>query len=460
LDAAGCYSFSTIAIFLGTDSTRSFYFAVQQLSGVGGVTISLAKELPVSLAGNIEFLKHLPKLQGFNALEGLGRGTRRGVRSPLLETKGFGANPGDLRMFSYVPGNLQPAPGLVVVLHGCGQTAAGYDLGAGWSTLAKHYGFALLMPEQQPANNAQGCFNWFNPEDTARGHGEACSIRQMIARMVGDHQIDPHRIFVTGLSAGGAMTSVMLATYPEVFAAGAIIAGLPFGVATNVREALNGMFQSRPHPASELGDLVRSASKHRGPWPKVSVWHGSADRTVNPANADEIVKQWLDVHQLPSAPMSAGTVDGYPRQIWWNADGETTVESYTITDMAHGTPLGTADNDERYGTQGAFLIEAGISSSYHIANFFGLTEWIREPKESAKESAKEPAKTSSTAASKRPVKKVPVTSPVPLATPDISAVLWPLASFNRRTEPPRQARRGIDVGGVITRALTAAGLMK
>ena len=158
--------------------------------------------------------------------------------------------------------------------------------------------------------------------------------------------------------------------------------------------------------------------------------------------------------------MSAGTVDGYPRQIWWNADGETTVEFYTITDMAHGTPLGTADNDERYGTQGAFLIEAGISSSYHIANFFGLTEWIRQPTESAKESAKELAKTSSTVASKRPVKKVPVTSPAPLATPDISAVLWPLASFNRRPEPPRQARRGIDVGGVITRALTAAGLMK
>ena len=108
---------------------------------------------------------------------------------------------------------------MVVVLHGCGQTAAGYDLGAGWSTLAQHYGFALLMPEQQRGEQCQGCFNWFNPEDIARDSGEACSIRQMIARMVGDHGIDPHRIFVTGLSAGGAMTSVMLATYPELFAA-------------------------------------------------------------------------------------------------------------------------------------------------------------------------------------------------------------------------------------------------
>jgi poly(hydroxyalkanoate) depolymerase family esterase len=396
----------------------------------------------VSLANNVEFLR---RLNGINGLGIYGRNQKPGPRSPLVETTGFGSNPGALRMFSFVPVSVQRPSALVVVLHGCGQTAAGYDLGAGWSTLAKHYGFALLMPQQQPANNAQGCFNWFNPEDTARESGEACSIRQMVARMVGDHKIDQHRIFVTGLSAGGAMTSVMLATYPEVFAAGAIIAGLPFGVASNVREALNGMFQSPSRPARELGDLVRNASNHKGPWPKISVWHGSADRTVNPANANEIVKQWLDVHHLPSAPMSEATIDGYPRQIWWNADGETIVESYTITDMAHGTPLGTADNDERYGTQGAFLIEAGISSSYHIANFFGLTEWLRKPKVAA------------TAAAKQAAKIIPVVAPVPAQVPDLAAVLWPRPTLRRRRARPHG---GLDVGSVITRALTAAGLMK
>src|SRR3954447_26729935 len=366
---------------LGTDGTRPFYFAVQQLSVVGD--LQSPEELPVSLATNVEFLRHLPKLNGFGGLAGFGRDFSQHTSSPLVEVTGFGSNPGALKMFAFVPEQLQHPPALVVVLHGCGQTASGYDLGAGWSTLAKRYGFALLMPQQQPANNANGCFNWFNPEDTARDSGEACSIRQMIARMVREHKIDGRRIFVTGLSAGGAMTSVMLATYPEVFAGGAVIAGLPFGVASNVREALNGMFQSHSRPASELGDLVRHASSHKGPWPKVSVWHGSADRTVNPANADEIVKQWIDVHGLPSTPMSEGSVDGYPRQVWWNADGETVVESYTITDMAHGTPLGTADNDQRYGAEGAFLIEAGISSSYHIANFFGLTERMHSPKEAA-----------------------------------------------------------------------------
>jgi poly(3-hydroxybutyrate) depolymerase len=226
----------------------------------------------------------------------------------------------------------------------------------------------------------------------------------------------------------------MLATYPEIFAGGAVIAGLPYGIATNVQEALKGMFQSPPHAAEELGDLVRSASKHKGPWPKLSVWHGSADRTVNPSNADEIVKQWLDVHQLPATPMSETTVDGYPRQVWWNEDGE----SYSITDMAHGTPLGAADNDERYGAEGAFLIEAGISSTYHIANFFGLTERIHQPKTVAA-----------------------VTS-----TPDHASQTAPAftvrAAGDRRAEPRDQPppRRAIDVGAVITRALTAAGLIK
>jgi poly(hydroxyalkanoate) depolymerase family esterase len=236
----------------------------------------------------------------------------------------------------------------------------------------------LLLPQQQSANNANGCFNWFNKDDIARGHGEALSIRQMIARMARDYDIDSRRIFITGLSAGGAMTSVMLATYPEVFAAGAIIAGLPFGVATSVREALGAMRGFGPRSAAELGDLVRGASKHHGHFPRVSVWHGSADRTVHPNNAGEIVKQWLDVHHLPEAPMSGTVVDGHPHQVWWNADGDTMVESYTITDMAHGTPLGNAEDDKRYGRKGAFMLEAGISSSYHIAKFFGLTHWIRD----------------------------------------------------------------------------------
>jgi hypothetical protein len=139
--------------------------------------------------------------------------------------------------------------------------------------------------------------------------------------------------------------------------------------------------------------------------------------------------------------------------VWWNADGQTVVESYTISGMAHGTPLGIADNDERYGAAGAFLIEAGISSSYHIAKFFGLTRRVPQSKAQAEATAKNVL---SFAASER-AKPFPAVAPVTLQGPDISTTLWP------RTPPspaPAKPRRGLDIGGVIARALTAAGWKK
>src|SRR6185503_4009237 len=169
-------------------------------------------------------------------LRALERGRARGAghgSTRLREILDFGSNPGNLRMFGYRPSNLADSPALVVVLHGCTQSAAGYDLGAGWSTLADRYGFVLLFPEQQRSNNPNGCFNWFQPAHSQRGKGEPLSIRQMIEKSVVDHRIDRRRVFVTGLSAGGAMTSNMLACYPEVFAAGAIVAGLPYGAAND-----------------------------------------------------------------------------------------------------------------------------------------------------------------------------------------------------------------------------------
>src|SRR5215831_2659211 len=118
--------------------------------------------------------------------------------SHLQETINFGSNPGALRMFTYLPPQVPAECGLVVVLHGCTQSAAGYDLGAGWSTLADRYGFALLLPEQQRSNNPNGCFNWFQPAHSRRNQGEPLSIRQMIEKCVVDFGIDRRRIFVTG----------------------------------------------------------------------------------------------------------------------------------------------------------------------------------------------------------------------------------------------------------------------
>jgi len=289
----------------------------------------------------------------------------------LVEIADFGANPGNLRMLVHAPEQLGPKPGLVVVLHGCTQTAQAYDHGSGWSTLADAHGFALLYPEQKSANNANTCFSWFDPAHIARDKGEAGSIRNMIERMAVDLNIDRDRVFVTGLSAGGAMTNVMLAAYPEVFAAGAVIAGLPYGSARNVHEAFRSMFSGASRGAQEWGALVRDASPHRGPWPKLSIWHGEADATVVPSNAQEIVKQWTDVHALPHHATSQETHGGHHLRQWRDGMGELRIEEHLIAGMDHGAPL-TSEAGEGVGVAGPFMLDVGISSTLEIARFFGL----------------------------------------------------------------------------------------
>jgi len=289
----------------------------------------------------------------------------------LVEIEDFGPNPGNLRMLVHAPEALAAHPALVVVLHGCTQTAQAFDEGSGWSTLADLHGFALLYPEQKSANNANTCFSWFDPAHTTRGKGEAGSIRTMIERMAVDLDIDRDRIFVTGLSAGGAMTNVMLAAYPEVFAAGAVIAGLPYGSARNVHEAFRSMFSGASRGAHEWGALVREASPHGGPWPKVSIWHGEADATVVPSNAQEIVKQWTDVHALPVHATSQESHGLHHLRQWRDEMGALRMEEHLIAGMNHGAPL-TSAAGEGVGVAGPFMLDVGISSTLEIARFFGL----------------------------------------------------------------------------------------
>ena len=193
----------------------------------------------------------------------------------------------------------------------------------------------------------------------------------MIETVAAAQASDRRRVFITGLSAGGAMTSVMLATYPELFAGGAIIAGLPYGCATTMPEAFERMRGAGALSDAALQALVRGASGHAGPWPRISIWHGSADMTVHPANAEAILTQWRAVHGLGEAPARTDIVDGHPRRVWCDDEGREVVEMYTITGMGHGTPLATGGS-EGCGASGAHMLEANISSTRHIAQFWGL----------------------------------------------------------------------------------------
>jgi poly(hydroxyalkanoate) depolymerase family esterase len=282
----------------------------------------------------------------------------------------FGSNPGALRACSYVPERLPEGAPLVVVLHGCTQTAAAYDHGSGWSQLADRHGFALLYPEQQRANNPNLCFNWFVPDDIRRDSGEALSIAQTVRKMVEIHGLDRRRVFVTGLSAGGAMTSVMLATYPDLFAGGAIVAGLPYGCATSMPEAFDRMRGHGLPAGHRLEALVRGASRHEGPWPTLSIWHGTADKTVAPANMEALIAQWRGMHKLQNVSPERNTLGLHSQSVWRDEAGVAKIEAFSVAGMGHGTPLNSEDD---IGTPGAFMLDARISSTRHIARFWQLT---------------------------------------------------------------------------------------
>lgn len=289
----------------------------------------------------------------------------------MVETRAFGSNPGNLRMFSLVPASLKtPAP-LVVVLHGCTQTAEAHAEAAGWLALAARFGFAVLAPEQRPANNPSRCFNWFETGDAARGCGEAASIRTMIAYMTAQYDLDAGRIFVTGLSSGGAMTSALLAAYPEVFAGGAVIAGLPHGAADSVQSALQAMrgrgpFDDPQHGAPSFEPQAGTRA------PRVTVWHGDADLTVHAVNAERIARQWTHAHDLSFEAGEREPHDRVERTVWRDpVTGEGLVETNIVRGLGHGTPLSTFD-DAGVGSVAPFMIEAEISAAIEVARFWGL----------------------------------------------------------------------------------------
>lgn len=294
----------------------------------------------------------------------------------LVTIRDFAPNPGGLRMRALVPDNLPQGAPLVVLLHGCRQTAAEYLLGSGWGTLAERHGFALLLPEQRRLNNPNLCFNWFETGDIARGAGEAGSIAAMIHTIVARHGLDPKRVYITGLSAGGAMANAMLAAYPELFAGGAIIAGLPYGSAASAHEAFGVMGQGRVRSGEELGARVREASAYPGPWAPVTLWQGEADPVVNPVNVAELAKQWVDVLGLGDVAPEQTRRDGVERLVWRDAEGGAVLTLYRIADLGHAVPINptAALPDARIGHLGAsaFIQEAPISSTWQIAEGWGL----------------------------------------------------------------------------------------
>lgn len=357
----------------------------------------------------------------------------------LIELKNFGSNPGMLKCWLYLPTILAPKTPLVVVLHGCTHNAATYDHGTGWSKLAEEKGFAVLFAEQQRANNANLCYNWFEPGDIRRDAGEALSIREMIGHVIEAHGIDIGRIFITGLSAGGAMANVMLATYPELFAGGAIIGGLPYGTALSAGQAFERMRGQNAPSASQLQAGLTTAATRRGPWPSISVWHGTHDQTVKPINAEQIARQWASVHRISDTPDLIESINGHSRRVWRDESGNEVMEVNLIKGMAHGVPL-SFTAEAPLGQPGPFMLEAGTSSTARIAMSWGLAD---EADVALAEGVFEPKSGHSTAPS------------------GIEAVIAKAMAYAKPgLVHNSEGRDDRGIGKVINDALRAAGLMR
>jgi poly(hydroxyalkanoate) depolymerase family esterase len=256
----------------------------------------------------------------------------------------------------------------VVLLHGCSQSAASYDDEPGWVKFANQHKFYLVFAQQQSINNYGKCFNWFLSGDFTRGSGEALSIKQMVDNMKSAHSVDASRVYVSGLSGGAAMTAVMLATYPDVFAGGAINAGVPYKCATSSSagfSCMNGYVNKSP---AEWGNLARSGySGYGGRKPLVAIFHGSSDSTVRPMNMTELMEQWTDYHGVGQSPSVNDTVKGYPRKIYGGK-----VMTVSITGMGHGTGIDPGTNGDQCGVAASYILDVNLCTTYFTGRFWGL----------------------------------------------------------------------------------------
>lgn len=275
---------------------------------------------------------------------------------------------GTLGRFVHRPVNLKRGAALVVALHGCTQSAEAYAKGAGWVELADQEGFVVLAPEQTRVGNANLCFNWFLAEQAGPQGSEILAILAMIEEVVVQDQLDPARVFVTGLSAGGAMAFALLMSHPERFAGGGVIAGLPVGMAEGVAEALGLMRSAR---AGRGGPDRRFPFTTAKP-PKLSIWHGMCDKTVDPCNADIIASQWRDVAGLPAIPDATESIGIRQSQVWTDAGGDRLLEVHRLDGFGHATPI-AASGPDGLGKPGPHILDCGQSSTRCLAQTWGLT---------------------------------------------------------------------------------------
>jgi poly(hydroxyalkanoate) depolymerase family esterase len=272
-------------------------------------------------------------------------GARPAAAASLAQVNNFGNNPGNLNMYLYVPSNVAPRPALLVAVHYCTGTANALFNGSfhDYVTAADQHGYIIVFPE---ATRSGQCFDVYSPQALTRGGGsDPVSIMSMVDLTRQRYNVDSSRIFVSGASSGAMMTNVMAAEYPEVFKSGVAFMGVPAGCfatgsSTNTwnSQCANGQVTKT---AQQWAELARSMNPgYAGAYPRMQLWHGTTDATLNYANFGEEIKQWTGLNGVSSTPGATDSPrSGWTRTRYGNAGATPPVEAISIAGVGHSLPM-------------------------------------------------------------------------------------------------------------------------
>jgi poly(hydroxyalkanoate) depolymerase family esterase len=262
---------------------------------------------------------------------------------------------------------------MMVMLHGCTQSADDFAAGTQMNRLADEHGFLVVYPEQAATANPSKCWNWFRPQDQLRGAGEPSLIAGIVLAVAHQHGADLRRIFVAGMSAGGAMAVVLGETYPELFAGVGVHSGMPYGSAHDIPSALVAMKGGRRglSGAKRTGDESLVPPMKTGQALPLIVFHGDRDHTVQQKNGAQIVQQAQEAHnatgedRMLRVSMQNGIAAGgrhFSRAVYTDAQGQARIENWTLHGAGHAWSGGHAS--------GSFTDGTGPDASAEMVQFF------------------------------------------------------------------------------------------
>jgi poly(3-hydroxybutyrate) depolymerase len=272
----------------------------------------------------------------------------------LTEVTDFGKNKGNLKMYQYIPEGLnqkEPSP-LVIVAHGCTQSADLIANETGWNKLADSLNLILIYPEQKQVNNAAKCYNFYLGFKAKKDKGEVASIKQMIDFTTSSFNIDSSKIFITGFSAGAGISNAMLNAYPTLFKAGALFAA-----------------------PSNLFNQNKEAPEKQ---PKIAIIQGEKDVVVPKGNANRILEQWVEKNQFAdSSFVDTKEYLGHPlltSKEFINLKNEIKIQVLTIADLKHKIMISPGKAVNRGGKMDSHTVDINFHSTFWVAQFFELAE--------------------------------------------------------------------------------------